>query len=114
VRFTTLCGLALLFPGGGRPLVTGEASAQPPGLKVQAPVANPADIAKGSIEGSTKTLVASRSVAALSANSFVNPKVEPGRVHWHATFPAACEAARKSGKPVLLFQMMGKLDEQFC
>ena len=42
------------------------------------------------------------------------PKVAPGKVTWHATFVAACEAARKSGKPVLLFQMMGKLDEQFC
>jgi hypothetical protein len=43
-----------------------------------------------------------------------NPKVEPGKVKWHADFAAACEAARKSGKPVLLFQMMGRLDQQFC
>ena len=45
---------------------------------------------------------------------FVNPKVEPGKVVWHASFADACEAARKSGKPVLLFQMMGKLDDRFC
>ena len=43
-----------------------------------------------------------------------NPKVQPGKVRWHAGFAAACAAARTSGKPVLLFQMMGKLDEQFC
>jgi hypothetical protein len=49
-----------------------------------------------------------------SVARFVNPKVQAGRVQWHPTFAAACEAARKSGKPVLLFQMMGKLDEQFC
>ena len=45
---------------------------------------------------------------------FVNPKVEPGKVKWHATFDEACQASAKSGKPVMLFQMMGKLDDQFC
>jgi hypothetical protein len=39
---------------------------------------------------------------------------EPGKVHWHATFDAARDAAKKSGKPVLLFQMMGRLDHTFC
>ena len=43
-----------------------------------------------------------------------NPKVQPGKVKWHANFADACAAAQKSGKPVLLFQMMGKLDDQFC
>ncbi len=43
-----------------------------------------------------------------------NPKVAPGAVRWHADFEAACDASRKSGKPVLLFQMMGNLDDQFC
>jgi len=45
---------------------------------------------------------------------FVNPKVEPGKVKWHASFDEARAAAVKSKKPVLLFQMMGKLDDQFC
>jgi|SRR6516162_8296917 hypothetical protein len=45
---------------------------------------------------------------------FVNPKVEPGKVKWHATFAEACKASAQSGKPVMLFQMMGKLDDQFC
>ena len=49
-----------------------------------------------------------------TAKEFVNPKVEAGRVHWHPSLAAACEAAKKSGRPVFLFQMMGKLDDQFC
>jgi len=44
----------------------------------------------------------------------VNPKVAPGKVRWHPDFATACAASKASGKPVLLFQMMGKLDEQFC
>lgn len=48
------------------------------------------------------------------AKKFKNPKVAPGAVRWHANFEAACAASRKSGKPVLLFQMMGNLDDQFC
>lgn len=48
------------------------------------------------------------------AEGFVNPKVEPGKVRWHADLAAACAAAEQSGKPVLLFQMMGKLDDRFC
>jgi hypothetical protein len=46
--------------------------------------------------------------------SFVNPKVEPGKVRWHKSFDEARAASAKSGKPVLLFQMMGKLDDEFC
>jgi hypothetical protein len=51
---------------------------------------------------------------AVSGKDFVNPKVQPGNVKWHSTWLEACEAAKKSKKPVLLFQMMGKLDDQFC
>lgn len=43
-----------------------------------------------------------------------NPRVAPGKVNWHASFEAACEASKKSGKPVLLFQLLGQLDKQFC
>ena len=44
---------------------------------------------------------------------FDNPKVKAGNVQWHPDFEKACIAAGKSGKPVLLFQLMGRLDEQF-
>lgn len=44
----------------------------------------------------------------------VNSKVEPGKVHWHATTELAFAAAKVSKKPVLVFHMMGQLDHQFC
>ena len=75
----------------------------------------PGDFGKGRIEFPVKDVLA-RSVTepATKADAFVNPKVEPGKVKWHANLAAARKAAAKSGKPVLLFQMMGKLDDQFC
>lgn len=75
-----------------------------------------ADITKTvRIEKPANTILARQSAGVVSnGKDFVNPKVQPGGVHWHSTLTAACEAARKSGKPVLLFQMMGKLDDQFC
>jgi len=67
------------------------------------------------IEKTASTILAHNTAgAAATGRDFVNPKVQPGKVHWHASFESACKAAKKSGKPVLLFQMMGKLDDQFC
>jgi hypothetical protein len=40
--------------------------------------------------------------------------VPAGDVAWHASFADALLAARTSGKPVLLFQLLGRLDEEFC
>jgi hypothetical protein len=48
------------------------------------------------------------------APAFVNPKVAPGQISWRTDFQTACEKSKSSGKPVLLFQMMGKLDDGFC
>ncbi len=50
---------------------------------------------------------------AVSAADVENPRVHPGDVKWHPDFDAACAAATESGRPVLLFQMMGNLDEAF-
>jgi len=47
-------------------------------------------------------------------SEFNNPKVRPGLVNWHSDFASACAASKSSGKPVLLFHMMGKLDDGFC
>jgi hypothetical protein len=67
------------------------------------------------VERPTEQLLASAATAANGATpAFVNPKVEPGKVKWHADIATARAASAKSGKPVLLFQMMGKLDDQFC
>jgi hypothetical protein len=71
---------------------------------------------KGAIELGPQHVAAATAPTATPAgkSDFVNPKVEPGKVKWHADFDTACKASAKSGKPVLLFQMMGKLDDQFC
>jgi hypothetical protein len=88
--------------------------AAPPPAQPNIPAAIP-DRGKGGIELPTKNFIAqSRAVQAQLGERFVNPKVEPGKVKWHATFEEACQASAKSGKPVMLFQMMGKLDDQFC
>ena len=58
------------------------------------------------VERPTKNLVAGAAPA--------NPTVEPGKVKWHPSLADACAASKKSGKPVLLFHMMGQLDKQFC
>ena len=74
------------------------------------------DFSKGTIELPTEQLLVAQTVpaAASPGPAFVNPKVEPGKVRWHKDFETACRVSKKSGKPVLLFQMMGKLDDRFC
>jgi hypothetical protein len=74
------------------------------------------DVGKYVTEFRTKELLAT-TVAKETAEpveSFVNPQVEPGLVRWHESYESACSASAKSGKPVLLFQMMGNLDDRFC
>ena len=74
------------------------------------------------IEAPVERLIAAGTARTVSAATrskpapvkFQNPKVEPGTVRWHNDFEAACAASRKSGKPVLLFQLMGRLDDRFC
>lgn len=43
--------------------------------------------------------------------SSTNPKCQPGLVKWHSNFESALRASATSGKPVLLFQLLGKLDQ---
>jgi hypothetical protein len=62
----------------------------------------PADVRKMAIESPAKAVIAKS-----TSPEFLNPKVEPGKVHWHGDLVTACEAAKKSGKPVLLFHLMG-------
>ncbi len=50
----------------------------------------------------------------VSTSAAANPAFAPGKVRWHPTFEAACAAAAKSGKPVFLFQMLGRLDQELC
>jgi anti-sigma factor RsiW len=67
----------------------------------------------------TANAVAETPVRSASENPAVenpaddNPQVVPGKVNWHADFAAACQASKNSGKPVLLFQLLGQLDQRF-
>jgi hypothetical protein len=111
--FSTISGLAMLLT-----LAVSQASGdgQPPGFGH--------DITKGSVEATAKTVLANTAglnvgtLVAANVNAIVpqsdNPKVQPGLVGWHPTMAEACAAARRTGKPVLLFQLMGNLDERFC
>jgi hypothetical protein len=76
----------------------------------------PADMTKGILEFPTaKILKNSLPVAdSAPAATFVNKKVAPGLVTWHQDYQQAVQAAKASGKPVLVLQMMGRLDEEFC
>lgn len=82
----------------------------------QAPAApQPAvDHGKRKIELAPKKLLAETAPAPRPvATDPDNPPVAPGKVTWHESFDAAKVAAARSGKPVLLFQLMGRLDRQF-
>ncbi len=81
----------------------------------------PADVGKMLVEMPVKAMLADagkREVEMpIKRDSVPAPKegkVAPGKVNWHASFDKAVEAAAKSGKPVLLFQMLGKLDQEWC
>lgn len=42
-----------------------------------------------------------------------NPLVRPGLISWHPNIPRATEASHRSGKPVLIFYLLGQLDREF-
>lgn len=86
-------------------------SSQPPPV---APAKPEVDYTKKRIERDVKNLIAETAPAPRPAVIDAdNPWVEPGKVKWHKSFADARDAALNSGKPVLLFQMMGRLDQQF-
>jgi hypothetical protein len=94
---SALCALGLAAP---------SAQSQPP-----APEKPPVDKGKKTIEFGPKKVVVESAPAPREVSE--NPTVEPGKVKWHKSFAEARAAAKRSGKPVLLFQLMGKLDQQF-
>lgn len=69
-----------------------------------------ADPAKRSIQRPIESSL----LRALGSTSTPAPDVGPGLVRWHPDFEAACDAAMRSRKPVLLFQLLGRFDEEFC
>lgn len=86
------------------------------GLSAQQKIARP-DLAKVLIEAPIKRVIskeAIKKVVEAELELSFNKKVAPGLVRWHASYAKALVAAKKSGKPVLHFQLMGKLDDEFC
>lgn len=73
-----------------------------------------ADGAKELVEAPVEAVLRSDRADASPPGAAENPPIAPGKVTWHADFAAACEASRGSGKPVLLFHMLGRLDRVFC
>ena len=64
----------------------------------------PQDLAKRTVEWPLKTGFA----------PLVEPAPRAGLVRWHDSLETAKAAAATSGKPVLLFQLLGRLDDEFC
>ncbi len=112
-RFLYLAGsLACVAALSGQLLAQAPPRRDVPKSRIETPT-------KRVLADSTKEVIIERPTAGVIANSTAaedaaNPRVEPGKVNLHASFTEACAAAEKSGKPVLLFQMMGKLDQKFC
>jgi hypothetical protein len=53
-------------------------------------------------------------IMANSNLSRLKQKTDQGKVRWHTDFATAQQAARQSHKPILLFQLMGRLGDKFC
>jgi hypothetical protein len=104
------------------------------GLALAAPPAQIPDRAKAIVEMPIKNLLKPHGPAAPTLPSLPAPqptqapspepldgamqqeseKVAPGKVIWHRNVQAAHQAAQVSGKPVLVFQLLGDLDQRFA
>ena len=42
------------------------------------------------------------------------PPAPTTKVRWHSSFDRALLASAESGRPVMLFQLLGNLDDEFC
>ena len=83
------------------------------------------DVSKGAIESSAESLVKTSRTPeprfGKAASNLPPPpqapptvvSVKPGLVSWHQDYVTARAASQVSGKPILLFQLLGNLDEHF-
>lgn len=82
-------------------------------LKLPAKSKPRVDESKADIEAAPKRVLVDTSKAKSAPADREFKKVAPGKVSWHMSFDAAVAASKKSSKPVLLFQLLGQLDEEF-
>lgn len=68
-----------------------------------------ADLGKGRIEAPLKS-----SLRPAPPGRAGTRRVRAGRVAWRRDLRAALAAAAASKKPVMLFQLLGRLDQEFC
>jgi hypothetical protein len=75
----------------------------------------PVDVGKDIIELPPKRLLveASNKAAREGVTDREFKKVAPGKVQWHKDYATAVGKSKLSNKPVLLFQLLGQLDEEF-
>jgi hypothetical protein len=109
---------------------TGELPARRPDLSksvIESPIkklisgGSPAEVFK-TLENKSVRPVALKSVARTlqpqprraSVVVAAGDKVAPGLVSWRKDVKEAMKCSEKSGKPVLVFHMMGMLDDRFC
>ncbi len=72
------------------------------------------DVRKSVVESPIKDALQPPAIPAPPTLKKLDPeKVAPGKVTWHPDIATANSAAEKSGKPVLLFQLLGDLDQRF-
>ena len=64
--------------------------------------------------GNSPSAVEQQRPAPLPEANQVRQRVSAGNVHWHGDLASACAVSEQSHRPVLLFQMMGRLDERLC
>lgn len=126
MRFRIACGFAFVaLVGLAQTVSAQDRSKSEIELPVKAAIVNGApladlpDLSKFKLEASVKELLAKAVENAAGEKlkneqaDFANPQVAPGKVNWHADFAAAKLASGKSGKPMLHFQLLGQLDQQF-
>lgn len=73
---------------------------------------------KMAIETPLKRIISKESFAVPQQSSDLKASqdraVQAGLVAWSASVESAYSRSRVTGKPVLVFQLMGRLDEEFC
>ncbi|MBX9685174.1 MAG: hypothetical protein K2X27_00655 [Candidatus Obscuribacterales bacterium] len=116
IRVAALLCLAML-PGSSAPAQenTNRWRSGFPGSKmaIETPLKK---LISGSFSGSIEAKEAEQKNAKYQDSSaFPDSKtIKAGLISWRPNFEAACALASKSKKPVLVFQLMGNLDEEFC